>query len=182
MYFRYSHSPEEHYLIVSARGGLDVRSLRADLFLLPIYSFRLRNLVFADFTYDVYLSVLINLLLVFQVARQARNRLSSAQLTVPATDGTDGPGKRNSKRRPTINRRPSPRGVPEEEEQDIKEEVKVVKVAKNEVDHAPPAALVVPKNVGTFAVIKFERLLLERFSVECRKKSSSFFGFGFTMV
>ena len=26
MYFRYSHSPEEHYLIVSARGGLDVRA------------------------------------------------------------------------------------------------------------------------------------------------------------
>jgi len=131
---------------------------------------------------NVYLSVLFISLLVFQVARQARNRLSSAQLTVPATDGTDGPGKRNSKRRPTINRRPSPRGVPEEEEQDIKEEVKVVKVAKDEVDQAPPAALVVPKKVGTLAVIKFERLLLERFSVDCRKKSSNYFGFGFTMV
>lgn len=157
-------------------------SLRLHLFLSLIHSFRLRNLVFANFTYNVYLSVLINSLLVFQVARQARNRLSSAQLTVPATDGTDGPGKWNSKRRPTINRRPSPRGVPEEEERDIKEEVKVVKVAKDEVDQAPPAALVVPKNVGTLAVIKFERLLLERTSVECRKKSSNYLGFGFATV
>lgn len=83
------------------------------------------------------------------MALKARNRLSSAQLTVPVTDGTDGPGKRNSKRRPTVSRRPSPKGVPEEDEQENKEEVKVVKVAKEEVDEAPPAALVVPKNVGT---------------------------------
>lgn len=83
------------------------------------------------------------------MALKARNRLSSAQLTVPVTDGTDGPSKRNGKRRPTVSRRPSPKGVPEEDEQENKEEVKVVKVAKEEVDEAPPAALVVPKNVGT---------------------------------
>jgi len=65
------------------------------------------------------------------------------------TDGTDGPGKRNSKRRPTISRRPSPRGVPEEDEQDDNEEVTVVKVAKEEVEEAPPVTLVVPKSVGT---------------------------------
>jgi len=69
------------------------------------------------------------------------------------TDGTDGPGKRSGKRRPTINRRPSPRGVPEEDEQDNKEEVPVVKVAKEEVDEAPSATLVVPKNVGTLNVV-----------------------------
>ena len=88
---------------------------------------------------------IINSLLVFQVARQARNRLSSAQLTVPVTDGTDGPGGRSNKRRPTVNRRPSPSRVPEEDEKDNKEEVKVVKVAKEEVDAAPP---VVPAKVG----------------------------------
>ena len=86
------------------------------------------------------------------MAQKARNRLSSAQLTVPVTDGTDGSGKRNGKRRPTISRRPSPKGVPEEDEQD-KEEVSVIKVAKEEVDEAPPAALVVPKHVGTLQVV-----------------------------
>ena len=90
--------------------------------------------------------------LVFQVAKKARNRLSSAQLTVPVTDGTDGQGQRNSKRRPTISRRPSPRGVPEEDEQDNKEEVTVVKMEKKEVDAAPPATLVVPKSVGKLNV------------------------------
>lgn len=120
---------------------------------LAIHPFRFSNVLFADFTY--ILPSLINSLLVSQVARKARNRLSSAQLTVPVTDGTDGPGKRNSKRRPTINRRPSPSRVPEEDEQDNKDEVKVVKVAKEEVQGAPPATLVVPKNVGTLAFILF---------------------------
>lgn len=118
---------------------------------LAIHPFRFSNVLFADFTYILP----INSLLVSQVARKARNRLSSAQLTVPVTDGTDGPGKRSSKRRPTINRRPSPSRVPEEDEQDNKDEVKVVKVAKEEVQGAPPATLVVPKNVGTLAFILF---------------------------
>ena len=87
------------------------------------------------------------------MAQKARNRLSSAQLTVPVTDGTDGSGKRNGKRRPTISRRPSPKAVPEEDEQDNKEEVSVIKVAKEEVDEAPPVALVVPKHVGTLQVV-----------------------------
>ncbi|XP_078365428.1 uncharacterized protein LOC144649735 isoform X2 [Oculina patagonica] len=81
------------------------------------------------------------------VARKARNRLSSAQLTVPATDGTDGPGGRSNKRRPTVNRRPSPGRVPEEDEINNKEEVKVVKVEKEEVERAPPAPSVVTTKV-----------------------------------
>ena len=89
-------------------------------------------------------------MLVFQVARQARNRLSSAQLTVPVTEGIE-PGGRSNKRRPTVNRRPSPSRVPEEDEKDNKEEVKV---AKEEVVEMPPPQLVVaPPNAGALAFI-----------------------------
>ena len=96
------------------------------------------------------------------MARKARNRLSSAQLTVPAPDGTDGGG-RSHKRRPTVNRRPSPSRVPEEDEKDNKEaevkvekgkEVKVeVKIAKDEVEGKPPPQLVVPTKVGALALM-----------------------------
>ena len=99
------------------------------------------------------------------MAQKARNRLSSAQLTVPVTDATDGSGKRSSKRRPTISRRPSPKAVPEEDEQDNKEEVSVIKVAKEEVDEAPPVALVVPKHVGTLQVVR----QVQKFLKHCKK-------------
>lgn len=69
------------------------------------------------------------------------------------TDGTDGPGGRSHRRRPTVSRRPSPNRVPEEDEKNNKEEDIVVKVEKEEVEEAPPALVVVPVKVGAFPVI-----------------------------
>ena len=78
--------------------------------------------------------------LFFQVARKARNRLSSSQLVVPVTDGTDGGG-RSHRRRPTVSRRPHHGRLEEEkEEEKDKEEVKVDKV--DGLEKSPPQIVV----------------------------------------
>lgn len=86
-------------------------------------------------------------------ARKARNRLSSAQLTAPAGDGTEGGG-RSHRRRPTVSRRPSARLVEEDEKvvKEVEDEVKTEKVeklklAKDEVEGKPLPQLVVPTKV-----------------------------------
>lgn len=78
--------------------------------------------------------------LFFQVARKARNRLSSSQLVVPVTDRTDGGG-RSHRRRPTVSRRPHQGRLEEEkEEEKDKEEVKVDKV--DGLEKSPPQIVV----------------------------------------
>lgn len=64
-------------------------------------------------------------------ARKARNRLSAAQLTVPAGAGTEGGG-RSHKRRPTVNRRPASNRLIEEDEKVVKEVEDKVKTGEEE--------------------------------------------------
>ena len=107
-----------------------------------------------------------------KAARKARNRLSSAQLTAPAGDGTEGGG-RSHRRRPTVSRRPSARLVEEDEKvvKEVEDEVKTEKVeklklAKDEVEGKPLPQLVVPTKVGTSTFCFFQVLI-------CLKRKSN---------
>lgn len=96
-----------------------------------------------------------------KAARKARNRLSAAQLTVPAGAGTEGGG-RSHKRRPTVNRRPASNNrLVEEDEKVVKEVEDKVKtgeeeekrqVAKDEVEGKSLPQGVVPVKAGALAV------------------------------